>query len=174
MTEILKQNKFHQPKIWVPVILLGIIGICTSLGISIKWPQIASYLSLIFVGYMSISILTLIKPNDRSKFNEWCYGMCLIVIVALANISIWTSSYKWIYSIEVGLFVLIIAIMIFNYKNTKNLNIVKQGFFKKEVIIFLLISFIFMVTMNVLYFEELYFASTCVGVGFFMVCLYFL
>lgn len=174
MAEILKQNKFRQPKIWIPVIVLGIIGVCTSLGISSKWPQIASSISLIFVGYMSISMLTLVKPNDRSKFNELCYGMCLIAIVALANISVWTSSYKWIYSIEAGLFVLVVVTMIFNYKKIRNLNIVKQGFFNKEVIIFLLISIIFMTTMNVLYFEKLYFASICVGVGFFMVCLYFL
>lgn len=174
MTEILKQKKSTQMKVWTPVFVLGIIGICTSLGLAIKWPQIASILSLIFVGYMSVSMLTFIKPKDRSKFNEWCYGLSILIIFALTNVSIWTSSYKWLYSIQAGLLVLIIAIMIFNYKTVKVLNGVKQSFFKKEVIIFLMFSVVIMIVMNVLYFEGLYFASTCVGIGFFMVCLYFL
>lgn len=174
MAEILKQKKSTQLKIWTPVFVLGIIGICTSLGLAIKWPQIASILSLIFVGYISISMLTLIKSKDRSKFNEWCYGLSILVIFALANVSIWTSSYKWFYSIQACLLVFIIATMIFNYKTIKVSNVVKQNFFKKEVTIFLLFSIITMVAMNVLYFEGLYFASTCVGIGFFMVCLYFL
>lgn len=160
-------------RIWIPLILLGITGIAVSLGLAKDWPQIAASLSLIFVGYLSISLLIFIKWNEWSKFSGLGFGLCLWVIISLTNVSIWVSSYKWIYAVEAGLLLFAIVIVVLNYKYIKNLDTVEQKFFKKEVIIFLLILTIFMTIMNVLYFEDLFLIATCIGAGFFVTLLIF-